>query len=80
VSAETDKGRGLYDKYTVRRNDREDRPGYKHDGCQLFVLDLTHDPHAREAAQTYADTCFAEFPELSRDLTAAIAKAKDGAR
>ncbi len=46
---------GLYRKYRVQRNDGRDKPGDKHSDCQYFVLDLTHDPFARLAADHYAD-------------------------
>lgn len=46
-----------HDKYTVIRNDGTDRPGEKHDGCQYFVLDLTHDAAARDALKFYANRC-----------------------
>ena len=45
---------GIYQKYRVERVDGRDRPGHKHEGCALFVLDLTHDPAARAAAIAYA--------------------------
>ena len=64
-----DKERGLYHKYNVTRTDGHDRyPGDKHYGCEYFVLDLTHDKHARAALLAYADSCCAEFPRLSEDL------------
>lgn len=59
---------GIYDKYMVVRADREDRPGYKHFGCSLFVLDLTHDPHAIPAIRAYVESCRDEYPVLARDL------------
>lgn len=68
MGKETDKSRGLYEKFIVRRADREDRPGYKHNGCQYFVLDITHDPHATPAALAYADSCEADYPQLASDL------------
>lgn len=66
------KGIGLYRKYDVRRVDGTDQPGGKHDGCDLFVLDLTHDEHARYAAWMYALSCQREFPELAADLIAKL--------
>lgn len=48
---------GLYRKFDVSRTDRSGGPGGKHEGCEYFVLDLTHDPHARRAAFAYADSC-----------------------
>ncbi len=49
-----DKSKGLIGKFTVTRNDGKDAPGEKHDGCAYFVLDLTHDPFAIPAIETYA--------------------------
>lgn len=48
---------GMYLKYHVYRADGTDRPGGKHHGCQLFVLDVTHDPYAKAALQAYAQAC-----------------------
>ena len=55
-------------KYDVRRVDGRDKPGQKHAGCAVFVLDLTHDPHARVAALTYANRIEETRPRLARDL------------
>lgn len=51
-----DKSRGLYPegKFIVRRRDGTDETGGKHDGCNYFVLDITHDPHAIPAIRSYA--------------------------
>ncbi len=72
--SKTDKhARGLYNKFSVQRTDGSDQPGGKHDGCDYFVLDLTHDPFAAAAVQAYASACRAEYPALSADLFAKIA-------
>ena len=63
-----DKTRGLYGKFNVRRNDGTDAPGGKHDGCDYFVLDLTHDPFALPAIRAYVMACRKEYPLLARDL------------
>ena len=42
--------RGLYEKFAVERTDGKSKIGEKHEGCEYFVLDLTHDPHAGGAA------------------------------
>lgn len=68
------KARGLYNKFTVLRADGESSPGRKHDGCEYFVLDLTHDPFAWPALKAYADACEAEYPLLAADLRAKEAK------
>ena len=72
-----DPTRGLYGKFKVWRTDGKDSEGEKHDGCDYFVLDLTHDPHARPALLAYADSCEAEYPLLAIDLRAKLT-AKDG--
>ena len=67
-----DRERGMYDKFEVTRKDGEGAPGGRHDGCQYFVLDLTHDPHAVVAALAYADSCEGGYPLLAADLRAAL--------
>ena len=64
----SDKTRGLYDKFTVFRNDGTSEPGGKHCGCEYFVLDLTHDKHAKAALKAYAKSCAEELPLLAQDL------------
>ena len=59
---------GLYNKYIVYRGDGADRLGEKHDGCDYFVLDITHDPHALPALIAYADSCEQDYPLLAQDL------------
>ena len=66
--ANEDKGRGLYQKFHVARLDGSSGPGGKHDGCDYFVLDLTHDPFALAAVIEYARACCAEYPKLAADL------------
>ncbi len=65
---DADKAKGLYNKFTVFRTDGTDLPGKKHSGCQYFVLDLTHDPHAIAAIRAYANSCRNDFPALAADL------------
>lgn len=65
-----DTTRGLHNKFIVRRVDGSDAPGCKHDGCDYFVLDLTHDPHAKAAIIAYAKSCESEYPLLAADLIA----------
>lgn len=60
--------RGLYAKFTVTRTDGTDAPGGKHEGCDYFTLDLTHDEYAAPALLAYADACRAKYPALARDL------------
>lgn len=59
---------GLIHKFTVTRNDGQSAPGQKHDGCDYFVLDLTHDPHAAAAIKAYAASCRKDYPKLAEDL------------
>lgn len=59
---------GLFNKFTVTRNDGQSEPGCKHHGCEYFVLDLNHDPFARAAIIAYAEACESEYPGLARDL------------
>lgn len=59
---------GLYSKYIVRRMDFQDEPGCKHEECQYFVLDLTHDLIAREVLAEYARQCRNTNPKLADDL------------
>ena len=63
-----DPTRGLYHKYIVTRTDGSSKPGEKHDGCQYFVLDCTHDEFALPALRAYAEACKAKYPLLSADL------------
>lgn len=63
-----DKRRGLYQKFRVSRTDGRSRKGQKHHGCEYFVLDLQHDPHAIAALSAYSDSCAEMYPELSNDL------------
>jgi hypothetical protein len=60
--------KGLYNKYTVDRVDGSSRKGCKHYGCNYFVLDMVHDPYARDAVAAYAEACKEKYPSLSKDL------------
>jgi hypothetical protein len=62
------KSRGLYRKFIVYRTDGSSERGRKHDGCEYFVLDLNHDPHAKAAIIAYAKSCRADYPRLAVDL------------
>ena len=70
-----DAERGLYGKFNVTRTDGSSAPGGKHAGCEYFVLDVTHDPHAIPALRAYADSCEADYPLLARDLRRLIGDA-----
>lgn len=67
-----DTARGLYEKFNVTRTDGKSAPGEKHHGCQYFVLDCDHDPHARAALAAYAASCKAEYPLLAGDVRALL--------
>lgn len=60
--------RGLYEKFQVRRTDGASEPGCKHEGCEYFVLDLTHDDYALPALMAYRKACRHKFPQLADDL------------
>lgn len=64
----SDNARGLFGKFHVERTDGTSAPGGKHDGCDYFVLDLSHDPYAYKAIMRYADACALTHPQLSDDL------------
>ena len=59
---------GLYDKFLVKRTDGQSEPRCKHEKCQYFVLDITHDPFAIAALHAYAKACEKEYPVLSAEL------------
>lgn len=67
----TDKG--MYPKFkTPRRVDGRDTPGQKHDHCDYFILDITHDPYALPALTAYAQACQKTYPALAADLDGAV--------
>lgn len=59
-------------KYHVRRADGRDQPGGPHHGCELFTLDLRHDPHARAAARAYIVSGAQARPALTSYLAAVL--------
>ena len=63
-----DRARGFYDKFRVERTDGKSALNEKHEGCEYFVLDLTHDPFTWPALQAYADACREKYPFLAADL------------
>lgn len=62
------KAKGIYHKFIVKRVDGTDFPQGKHDGCDYFVLDTTHDVYAMAALLAYADACEADYPQLAADI------------
>lgn len=64
----TQRTTGVYNKFTVYRNDGRDKPGGDRHGAQYFVLDVTHDKFAAAALTAYADVCAKEYPSLADDL------------
>lgn len=64
-----DKTRGLFGKFNISRTDGSDKVGSKHQGCEYFVLDATHDPIAIVALRAYADAAvLAGYELLAADL------------
>lgn len=55
-------------KFHVQRVDGRDQPGGDKEDADYFVLDIIHDPYAREALMFYAFKCVDKFPELSADI------------
>lgn len=68
MSAKDRKTTGIYEKFKVERTDGKSASGEKHNGCEYFVLDLTHDVHAKAALLAYADSCEGDYPVLASDL------------
>jgi hypothetical protein len=66
----------LINKYSVFRNDAQDKPGLKHADCELFVLDVTHDPYAVPALARYIEVCSETHPVLALDLRKMIDRAR----
>lgn len=62
------KDKGLYNKFTVIRNDGSSEPGMKHHNCDYFVLDITHDKFAIKALFAYANDCKDEYPLLAQAI------------
>ena len=73
----SDKSRGIYHKFNVQRVDGRDAPGEKHEDCFYFVLDVTHDPFALGALETYAQACEKEYPGLAYDLRFVVSKRRN---
>ena len=69
---DADTKRGIYGKYHVARVDGSSGPGGKHENCQVYGLDLVHDPFAIPALRAYAAACAREYPQLARDIEQAI--------
>jgi hypothetical protein len=66
--------KGLYDKYTVVKNDGS----ITDSDADYFVLRLDTDPHARIAALAYADSVKAENPNLAFDIFQRVSKIDKG--
>jgi len=65
----SNKSTGWIQKYNIDRVDGTDGFGGKHCGCDLFVLDFTHDPIAMPAALEYAFLAFERgYCLLARDM------------
>lgn len=68
----SDKNKGIYKKYEVRRTDGKSDPGEKHENCEYFVLDLNHDSHSIPALKAYADSCEDDYPLLAEDIRSMV--------
>lgn len=64
----TDQEQGLYHKFIVRRVDGNDAPGFKHHGCDYFVIDVTHDAYAKVALRAYIMAASREYPYLGVEM------------
>lgn len=60
--------RGLYRKFEIKRTDGRDQPGGKHEHCEYFVIDVTHDVHAKAALEAYAQAASGESGVLADDM------------
>lgn len=76
----SDRERGLYAKYRVERTDGSSAPGGKHERCEYFVLDVTHDPFAVDALKAYSNACLEDYPNLALDLLKMIKRNSKGAK
>lgn len=68
---------GLYEKFYVTRNDGSTDPGGRHEHCEHFVLDLTHDAAARAAARCYADLIEIDNALLASELRQLVRAAEE---
>lgn len=71
--ARSDTEQGLFQKFVVTRTDGSSGPGGKHEGCEYFVLDIDHDPHAPAALAAYADQVARTHPQLTGDTGLPVA-------
>ncbi len=67
-----DTDKGLYKKYEIKRVDG--KPG--RENCQYFVLDLCHDPYARQALEAYMKALPPDYALLKSDLSLLLDGAK----
>lgn len=65
--------RGIYNKYTVTKNDGVEDPT-----ADYFVLRIDSDPHARKSAIAYADSVQEDNPNLAFDIRQRVAKYEGG--
>ena len=45
----SDKDKGIYQKFVIKRTDGSHKKGKKHADCEYFVLDIVHDPFSLSA-------------------------------
>lgn len=73
----SDRERGLYGKFRIERTDGKSANGEKHDHCEYFVLDATHDPFALFALENYAVACeVGGYASLAADLRVMIERGR----
>lgn len=70
----------IHHKFDVRRVDGNDGPGSKHDGCDYFVLDLSHDVFAADAMRAYAEAAHATHPTLAAAVRQRVIEMPDHLR
>ena len=73
----SDTTKGLYRKFRIERTDGKSAEGEKHQNCDYFVLDLTHDKHAMPAIKAYIESCRREYPKLAQSLRNLLARLRE---
>lgn len=70
----------MLNKFVVYRTDGTHNAGEKHDGCDYFVLDITHDKHALPALRAYAESARKDGYELlAKDILNKVENAEKNA-
>ena len=71
-----DRRNKLQQKYYVERIDGRDLSGGDRVDSKYFVLDYIHDPYSIAALEAYAFACNEDFPNLSEEIRALVARLK----